>query len=60
MPTMLFAIHLHSAQIAKQVPTRCQVQRMTWDLFWGFLLGYVVGVLYMAYRSNTDSRTTTE
>ena len=30
------------------------------SFFWGFLLGYVVGVLYMAYRSNIDSRTTTE
>jgi hypothetical protein len=33
---------------------------MTWDLFWGFLIGYIVGVLYMAHRSNMDSRTTTE
>jgi hypothetical protein len=40
---------------------------MTWDLFWGFLLGYIVGVLgyivgvfYMAYRSNIDSRTSIE
>jgi hypothetical protein len=33
---------------------------MTWDLFWGFLIGYIVGVLYMAYRSNIDSGTTTE
>ena len=33
---------------------------MTWDLFWGFLLGYIVGVFYMAYRANIDSRTTTE
>lgn len=24
--------------------------------FWGFLLGYVVGVLYMCYRSNEDSK----
>jgi hypothetical protein len=29
---MLFAIHLHSAQIAKQVLTRCQVQRMNEQL----------------------------
>jgi biotin transporter BioY len=27
---------------------------------WGFLVGYIVGVLYMAYRSNIDSRTMTE
>ena len=33
---------------------------MTWDLFWVFLAGYIVGVFHMAYRSNTDSRTTTE
>ena len=26
------------------------------NLVWGFLLGYVVGVLYMCYRSNIDSR----
>jgi len=24
--------------------------------FWGFLLGYVVGVLYMCHRSNVDSK----
>jgi hypothetical protein len=24
--------------------------------FWGFLLGYIVGVLYMAHRSNIDAR----
>ena len=24
--------------------------------FWGFLLGYIVGVLYMCYRSNIDAR----
>ena len=33
---------------------------MNWDLLWGFLAGYIVGVFHMAYRSNTDSRTTTE
>ena len=26
------------------------------DYFWGFLLGYIVGVLYMCYRSNEDAR----
>ena len=25
--------------------------------FWGFLLGYIVGVLYMCHRSNIDSET---
>jgi len=29
---------------------------MTWDLFFGFLIGYIVGVLYMCYRANEDSR----
>ena len=29
---------------------------MTWDLFFGFLIGYIVGVLYMCYRSNEDSQ----
>jgi hypothetical protein len=29
---------------------------MTWDLFFGFLIGYIVGVLYMCYRSNIDAR----
>jgi hypothetical protein len=29
---------------------------MTWDLFFGFLIGYIVGVLYMCYRSNEDAR----
>ena len=29
------------------------------NFFWGFLLGVIVGVLYMAYRSNQDDRTTT-
>ena len=24
--------------------------------FWGCLLGYIVGVLYMCYRSNEDAR----
>ena len=24
--------------------------------FWGFLLGYIVGVLYMCHRSNIDAR----
>ena len=33
---------------------------MTWDLFWGFMAGYVVAVFYMAYRSNIDSRTMTK
>ena len=26
------------------------------NFFWGFLLGYIVGVLYMCYRSNEESR----
>ena len=26
------------------------------DYFWGFLLGYIVGVLYMCYRANEDAR----
>ena len=26
------------------------------DLFWAFLLGYIVGVLYMCYRSNENAR----
>jgi hypothetical protein len=30
------------------------------NFFWGFLLGVIVGVLYMAYRSNQDDRTTIE
>jgi len=30
------------------------------NFFWGFLLGLIVGVLYMAHRSNQDDRTTTE
>jgi len=30
------------------------------DFFWGLLLGYIVGVFYMAHRSNTDKRTDTE
>ena len=33
---------------------------MTWDLFFGFLIGYIVGVLYMCYRSNEDSKTRIE
>ena len=33
---------------------------MTWDSFWFFYAGFMVGVLYMAYRSNIDSRTMTE
>ena len=34
---------------------------MNWDLwylFWAFLIGYLVGVLHMAHRSNIDSATT--
>ena len=34
--------------------------KMNWDFFWVFLAGYIVGVFHMAYRSNVDSRTTTE
>lgn len=30
------------------------------NFIWGLLLGYIVGVLFMAYRSNTDKRTDTE
>jgi hypothetical protein len=30
------------------------------NFFWGLLLGYIVGVLYMAHRSNTDTRTNIE
>lgn len=30
-----------------------------WYLFWGFMLGYVVGIFHMAHGSNTDTRTTT-
>ena len=26
------------------------------NLVWSFLLGYIVGVLYMCYRSNIDAR----
>ena len=26
------------------------------NFFWGFLVGYIVGVLYMCYRSNIDAR----
>jgi hypothetical protein len=26
------------------------------NFFLGFLLGYIVGVLYMCYRSNQDAR----
>jgi capsular polysaccharide biosynthesis protein len=26
------------------------------NLVWGFLLGYIVGVLYMCHRSNIDAR----
>ena len=26
------------------------------NLVWSFLLGYIVGVLYMCYRSNEDAR----
>jgi hypothetical protein len=26
------------------------------NFFWGFVLGYIVGVLYMCYRSNIDAR----
>jgi hypothetical protein len=26
------------------------------DFFWGFLLGYIVGVFYMCYRSNENDR----
>ena len=26
------------------------------NFFWGFLLGYIVGVLYMCYRANEDAR----
>lgn len=29
------------------------------SFFWGLLLGFVTGIFYMAYRSNTDTRTTT-
>lgn len=29
---------------------------MTWDLVFSFIIGYIVGVLYMCYRSNEDSR----
>jgi len=30
------------------------------DFFWRLLLGYIVGVLYMAHRSNIDKRTNIE
>jgi hypothetical protein len=30
------------------------------DFFWGLLLGFVVGVFYMADRSNVDKRTDIE
>jgi len=30
------------------------------DFFWGLLLGFVVGVFYMADRSNADKRTDIE
>jgi purine-cytosine permease-like protein len=30
------------------------------NFFWGLLLGYIVGVLFMAYRSNIDKRTNIE
>lgn len=30
---------------------------MTWDSFWFFYAGFMVGVFYMAYRSNVDKRT---
>ena len=33
---------------------------MTGDFFWGFLSGFMVTALYMAYRSNIDSRTMSE
>ena len=26
------------------------------NFLWGFLLGYIVGVLYMCHRSNIDAR----
>jgi len=26
------------------------------NFFWGFLVGYIVGVLYMCHRSNQDAR----
>ena len=26
------------------------------NFFWGFLVGYIVGVLYMCHRSNIDAR----
>lgn len=29
---------------------------MTWDLVFSFIIGYIVGVLYMCYRSNEDAR----
>jgi hypothetical protein len=30
------------------------------SFFWGMILGFVVGVFFMAYRSNEDKRTDTE
>jgi hypothetical protein len=30
------------------------------SFFWGLLLGYIVGVLFMEYRSNIDKRTNIE
>ena len=30
------------------------------SFFWGFIVGFVVGVIFMAYRSNEDKRTDTE
>ena len=30
------------------------------SFFWGFIVGFVVGVFFMAYRSNEDKRTDTE
>ncbi len=26
------------------------------NFFWGLLLGYIVGVLFMCYKSNEDAR----
>ena len=30
------------------------------SFFWGLILGFVIGVFYMADRSNVDKRTDTE
>lgn len=26
------------------------------NFFWGLIIGYILGVLYMAYRANEDAR----